>query len=60
VTDGLAAAAQRALLRPPERRFDPLVCRDVSGDHAGVVAFERLVEALARAADRPFPAGDVE
>lgn len=53
VTDGLAAAAQRALLRPPERRFDPLVCRDASGDHAGVVPFERLVEALARATDRP-------
>jgi EAL domain-containing protein (putative c-di-GMP-specific phosphodiesterase class I) len=52
VTDGLAAAAQRALLRPPERRFDPLVCRDANGDHAGVVPFERLVEALAHAADR--------
>lgn len=53
VTDGLAAAAQRALLRPPERRFDPLVCRGANGDHAGVVPFERLVEALAHAADRP-------
>jgi len=52
VTDGLAAAAQRALLRPPERRFAPLVCRDANGDHAGVVPFERLVEALAHAADR--------
>ena len=53
VTDGLAAAAQRALLRPPERRFDPLVCCDAGGDYAGVVPFERLVEALARATDRP-------
>jgi EAL domain-containing protein (putative c-di-GMP-specific phosphodiesterase class I) len=52
VTDGLAAAAQRALLRPPERRFDPLVCRDASGDYAGVVPFERLVEALVRGIDR--------
>jgi EAL domain-containing protein (putative c-di-GMP-specific phosphodiesterase class I) len=52
VTDGLAAAAQRALLRPPERRFDPLVCRDANGDHAGAIPFERLVEALAHAADR--------
>jgi EAL domain-containing protein (putative c-di-GMP-specific phosphodiesterase class I) len=51
VTDGLAAAAQRALLRPAERRFDPLLCRDANGDHAGVVPFERLVEALAHAAD---------
>jgi len=53
VTDGLAAAAQRALLRPPERRFEPLVCRDANGAHAGIVPFERLVEALVRAADRP-------
>jgi EAL domain-containing protein (putative c-di-GMP-specific phosphodiesterase class I) len=53
VTDGLVAATQRALLRPPERRFDPLVCSETNGDHAGVVSFERLVEALARAADRP-------
>lgn len=51
LTDGLAAAAQRALLRPPERRFDALVCRDANGDYAGVVPFERLVEALVHAAD---------
>jgi EAL domain-containing protein (putative c-di-GMP-specific phosphodiesterase class I) len=56
VTDGLATAAQRALLRPPERRFDPLVCFQADGDQAGIVPFERLVEALARAADHP-PAG---
>lgn len=53
VTDGLVAAAQRALLRPPERRFAPLVCRDANGDYAGVVPFERLVEALVHAADSP-------
>lgn len=53
VTDGVAAAAQRALLRPQERRFEPLVCCDANGDYAGIVPFERLVEALARAADRP-------
>jgi EAL domain-containing protein (putative c-di-GMP-specific phosphodiesterase class I) len=57
VTDSLTAAAQRALLRPSERRFDPLVCRDARGDHAGIVPFERLVEALMRAADRSSPAG---
>jgi len=51
VTDGLAAATQRALLRPPERRLDPLVCRDASGGYAGIVPFERLVEALVRAAE---------
>ncbi|HEX7292142.1 MAG TPA: EAL domain-containing protein [Conexibacter sp.] len=55
-TDSLAAAAQRALLRPPERRFDALVCCDANGDHAGIVPFERLVEALAHAADRPSAA----
>jgi EAL domain-containing protein (putative c-di-GMP-specific phosphodiesterase class I) len=53
MTDGLAAAAQRALLRPPERRFDPLICCDANGDYAGIVPFERLVEALVHAADRP-------
>lgn len=56
VTDGVAAAAQRALLRPPERRFGPLVCRDASGGYAGVVPFDRLVEALVHAAERP-PSG---
>jgi EAL domain-containing protein (putative c-di-GMP-specific phosphodiesterase class I) len=56
LTDGLAAAAQRALLRPPERRFDALVCCDPNGDPAGIVPFERLVEALAHAVDRP-PSG---
>jgi EAL domain-containing protein (putative c-di-GMP-specific phosphodiesterase class I) len=53
LTDSLVAAAQRALLRPAERRFDPLVCRDANGEHAGVVPFEHLVEALVRATDRP-------
>lgn len=56
LTDGLASAAQRALLRPPERRFDPLVCRDVSGGYVGTVPFERLVEALVHALDQP-PSG---
>lgn len=55
LTDGLAAAAQRALLRPPERRFDPLVCRDASGGYAGIVPFERLVEALVRTLDGRRP-----
>jgi hypothetical protein len=29
------------------------VCSETNGDHIGVVSFERLVEALAHAADRP-------
>ncbi|HET6448089.1 MAG TPA: EAL domain-containing protein [Conexibacter sp.] len=53
MTDGLAAAAQRALLRPPNRRFDALVCRDANGQYAGIVPFERLVEALVHAIDQP-------
>jgi EAL domain-containing protein (putative c-di-GMP-specific phosphodiesterase class I) len=57
LTDSLAAAAKRALLRPAERRFDPLVCRDANGEYTGTVPFERLVEALMCAADQPAPDG---
>ncbi len=53
VTNGIAEVAQRAMLRDPARRFEPLVCCDASGGYAGIVTLERLVEALARAADRP-------
>jgi EAL domain-containing protein (putative c-di-GMP-specific phosphodiesterase class I) len=51
-TNGIVEVAQRALLRVPARRFDPLVCCDASGSCVGIVRFERLVEALAHAADR--------
>ncbi len=50
-TNGTAEAAQRAMLRPPERRFDPLVCCDPGGAYAGLVTLERLVDALAQAAE---------
>jgi hypothetical protein len=53
VTNGLVEVAQRALLRPPRTRFEPLVCCDAGGGYAGLVPFERLVEALMRAADLP-------
>jgi EAL domain-containing protein (putative c-di-GMP-specific phosphodiesterase class I) len=53
VTNGLPEVAQRAMLREPARRFDPVVCCDANGGYAGIVPLERLVEALARAADRP-------
>jgi EAL domain-containing protein (putative c-di-GMP-specific phosphodiesterase class I) len=56
-TNGISEVAQRALLRPPATRFDPLVCCDASGGYAGIVPLEQLVEALARAADRA-PTGD--
>jgi EAL domain-containing protein (putative c-di-GMP-specific phosphodiesterase class I) len=51
-TNGVPEVAQRAMLRAPARRFDPLLCCDSNGGYAGVVLLDRLVEALARAADR--------
>ncbi|MFL5818266.1 MAG: EAL domain-containing protein [Conexibacter sp.] len=51
-TNGVPEVAQRAMLREPARRFDPLVCCDANGGYAGIVLLDRLVEALARAADR--------
>jgi EAL domain-containing protein (putative c-di-GMP-specific phosphodiesterase class I) len=44
----VADAARRALTRPVEHRFDPLVCTDAAGRLLGVVPFERLVDHLAR------------
>jgi EAL domain-containing protein (putative c-di-GMP-specific phosphodiesterase class I) len=46
----VAAASRRAMSRPPEQRFDPLVCADERGRFSGVVRVERLVEALAAGA----------
>jgi EAL domain-containing protein (putative c-di-GMP-specific phosphodiesterase class I) len=37
---------QRALTRPPELRFDPLVCCDEAGAYLGVLRLERLIESL--------------
>ena len=51
-TNGIAEVAQRAMLRPAPRRFDPLVCCDPGGAYAGLVSLERLVDALAHAAER--------
>ncbi len=51
-TNGIAEVAQRAMLRPAPRRFDPLVCCDPGGAFAGLVSLERLVDALAHAAER--------
>jgi EAL domain-containing protein (putative c-di-GMP-specific phosphodiesterase class I) len=44
----VADAARRALTRPVEHRFEPLVCTDAAGRLLGVVPFERLVDHLAR------------
>lgn len=51
-TNGIVEAAQRAMLREPRRRFEPLVCCDPGGAYAGIVPLKRLVDALAEAADR--------
>ncbi|MGB2710128.1 MAG: EAL domain-containing protein [Conexibacter sp.] len=46
----VAEVAKRAMLRPPETRFQPLVCCDAQGCYVGIVRIERLVAALADAA----------
>ncbi|HKG03608.1 MAG TPA: EAL domain-containing protein [Conexibacter sp.] len=51
-TNGVPEVAQRAMLREPARRFDPLVCCDANGGYAGIILLDRLIEALACAADR--------
>ena len=43
-----AEVALRAMTRPIETRFDPLVCCDGRGQALGLVLVERLVSALAR------------
>ncbi|MDO8185922.1 EAL domain-containing protein [Conexibacter sp. JD483] len=48
--------AQRAMLRPPEARFHPIVCCDVQGRYLGLVRVERLVAALAQARERTLSA----
>jgi hypothetical protein len=40
--------AHRVLMRPPEYRFDPVVCTDSAGCARGVVRIERILELLAR------------
>jgi hypothetical protein len=39
----------RAMTRPPETRFDPLVCVDAAGVYAGLVHVEHLVTAAVTA-----------
>lgn len=55
-SNGIAEVAQRAMLRPAATRFHPLVCCDPRGGYLGLVHVERLVDALARVAERsPAP-----
>jgi hypothetical protein len=42
-----AEAARRAMSRPAQRRFDPLVCIDRTGSVLGVIAVSDLVVTLA-------------
>ncbi len=46
-SDDLAAVAERAMTRPPERRYDPIACCDEQGRLLGLVTVDRLVRALA-------------
>jgi EAL domain-containing protein (putative c-di-GMP-specific phosphodiesterase class I) len=47
LTAPLGEVARRAMTRPPNERFTPLVCIDDHGRYVGIVRVERLVEALA-------------
>jgi EAL domain-containing protein (putative c-di-GMP-specific phosphodiesterase class I) len=58
-TTPVADVARRALTRPYEQRFDPVVCTDPAGRILGIVRMERITELLARLASRNDPAGDV-
>lgn len=41
-------AARRAMARPLQTRFDPVVCVDPRGAYAGIVPIDRMVAALVR------------
>ena len=47
VDEDPAQLARRAMARPPETRFDPVLCCDDAGRYLGTIEIERLVEALA-------------
>jgi EAL domain-containing protein (putative c-di-GMP-specific phosphodiesterase class I) len=49
--ESVTAVARRAMQRPFDERFDPVVCCDARGRYAGVVRMDRLVEALAGLAE---------
>ena len=44
----VAQAAQRAMARPAERRFAPLVCIDDTGRYVGLVPLDAVVHHLTR------------
>jgi EAL domain-containing protein (putative c-di-GMP-specific phosphodiesterase class I) len=49
---------QRALMRPPAQRFDPVLCTDATGAVVGLLRIEDLAGAPARAADHPLTPAD--
>lgn len=55
VDAGIAETVIRAMARPAEERFEPLLCTDDGGRLVGMVRIERAVELLAADA---VPAGD--
>jgi 3-hydroxyisobutyrate dehydrogenase-like beta-hydroxyacid dehydrogenase len=47
----VADAARRAMQRPDEHRFHPIVCTDDTGRFTGLVRIERVLEFLAAQTD---------
>src|SRR4051812_29482022 len=45
--ESIAGVSRRAMTRPFEERFDPVVCCDPRGRYVGVVKVERLIDGLA-------------
>src|SRR3954454_24803904 len=45
--ESIASVSRRAMTRPFDERFDPVVCCDPRGRYVGVVKIERLVDGLA-------------
>jgi EAL domain-containing protein (putative c-di-GMP-specific phosphodiesterase class I) len=45
--ESIAGVSRRAMTRPFDERFDPVVCCDPRGRYVGVVKVERLVDGLA-------------
>ena len=55
--EDVAALARRAMARPRQTRFDPVICCDDTGRYLGPIDVERLVEVLAaRVPEPPRPA----
>jgi EAL domain-containing protein (putative c-di-GMP-specific phosphodiesterase class I) len=45
--ESIASVSRRAMTRPFDERFDPVVCCDPRGRYVGVVKVERLIDGLA-------------